>query len=42
MKISPIPMLTGFDETIKITNGVYITDDEDLPNLLSIKQIDNE
>ena len=37
-----IPMLTGLDETIKITNGVYITDDEDYTNLLFIKQIDNE
>ena len=37
-----IPMLTGLDETIKITNGVYITDDEDHTNLLFIKQIDNE
>ena len=39
---SLIPMLTGLDETIKITNGVYITDDEDHTNLLFIKQIDNE
>ena len=39
---SLIPMLTGLDETIKITNGVYITDDEDYTNLLFIKQIDNE
>ena len=37
-----IPMLTGLNETIKITNGVYITDDEDYTNLLFIKQIDNE
>ena len=37
-----IPMLTGLDETIKISNGVYITDDEDYTNLLFIKQIDNE
>ena len=39
---SLIPMLTGLDETIKISNGVYITDDEDYTNLLFIKQIDNE
>ena len=39
---SLIPMLTGLDETIKITNGVYITDDEDHTNLLFIKQLDNE
>lgn len=39
---SLIPMLTGLDETINITNGVYITDDEDHTNLLFIKQIDNE
>ncbi len=37
-----IPMLTGLDETINITNGVYITEDEDYTNLLFIKQIDNE
>ena len=37
-----IPMLTGLDETIKISNGVYITDDEDYTNLLFIKQLDNE
>ena len=37
-----IPMLTGLDETINISNGVYITDDEDHTNLLFIKQIDNE
>ena len=37
-----IPMLTQLDETINISNGVYITDDEDHTNLLFIKQIDNE
>ena len=37
-----IPMLTELDETINISNGVYITDDEDHTNLLFIKQLDNE
>ena len=37
-----IPMLTQLDETINISNGVYITDDEDHTNLLFIKQLDNE
>ena len=37
-----IPMLTQLDETINISNGVYITDDEDRTNLLFIKQLDNE